>query len=108
VVYNRDAVTTMLRALSLDEFCRRTETQGRSNWLFSRLHPAPEIQIWAGIEDAHSRWQRLRPEYNRMIDTARRLDAMAEARIKYGIEMDSVFVALLHRAYWDAFWTPRG
>ena len=102
VVYNRDAVTTMLRALSLDEFCRRTETQGRSNWLFSRLHPAPEIQIWAGIEDAHSRWQRLRLEYNRMIDTARRLDAMAEARVKFGIEMDSAFVALLHRAYWDA------
>jgi hypothetical protein len=38
-----------------------------------------------------------------MIDTARRLDAMAEARVKYGIEMDSAFVALLHRAYWDAF-----
>lgn len=102
VVYNRNAITTMLRAFSLDAFCNRTESQGRSNWLFSRLHPAAEIQVWTGVEDARSRWQRLRPEYNRLIETARRLDALAEARLNHGIGIDSVFAALLHRAYWDA------
>jgi GT2 family glycosyltransferase len=107
VVYNRSAITTMMRSSSLDEFCRRTELQGKSNWRFSQLHSSPEIRIWAHVDDAQSRWRRLRTEYDTIVETARRLDAMAEARVQHRIEIDSTFAALLHRAYWNALDTSR-
>lgn len=102
VVYCRSAVTTMLRALSLAEFCHRTERQGQSNWLFSRLHPSPEIQAWAGIEQAFRLWSGVRGRYDRLIASARHLDALAQERANYGIGTDETFTDLLHGAYWKA------
>lgn len=102
VVYDRGAVTTMLRAFSLDEFCRRTERQGQSNWLFSRLHPTPEIQAWAGIEDAFRIWANVGLRYDSLIGAARHLDALAQARADRGLGMDRRFVEMLHRAYRSA------
>jgi glycosyltransferase involved in cell wall biosynthesis len=103
VVYNRSAVTTMLRAFSVDEFCRRTEIQGRSNWLFSRLHAVPEVRVWADVEDAERRWHALAGRYQALIQAARHMDNLAQARADHGIEIDSEVTQLLHRAYWGAF-----
>jgi glycosyltransferase involved in cell wall biosynthesis len=103
VVYNQSAVTTMLRAFTVDEFCRRSESQGRSNWLFSRLHAAPEVAVWAHVEDAERRWRALRPKYQELIQAARHLDSLAQARTDHRIEIDSEATELLHRAYWSAF-----
>jgi GT2 family glycosyltransferase len=107
VVYHRSAVTTMLRAFSLDEFCRRTEMQGRSNWLFSRLHPAPEIQVWTGVEEAFRIWGTARPGYDRSLRAARQLDRLARARTDHGLEIDAGFSDLLHGAYWKALEASR-
>lgn len=102
VVYNRRAVSTMLRALSLDEFCRRTEMQGRSNYVFSRMHRVPEIQAWTGVDNALDRWRLVEPRFEQILATARRMDAMANARVEHGIELDETFMTLLHRAYFEA------
>ncbi|MGH6889580.1 MAG: glycosyltransferase family 2 protein [Rhizomicrobium sp.] len=100
VIYHRSAVTTMLRAFSLDGFCRRTELQGCSNWLFSRLHPAPEIQVWTGVEDAFRIWAHVGPQYDRTLQAARHLDRLAQGRADQGVVTNRMFSDLLHRAYW--------
>jgi len=49
VLYRPDAISYMNRPITFDEFCRRCERQGRSQWHFSQLHPDPIVQQWCGV-----------------------------------------------------------
>jgi glycosyltransferase involved in cell wall biosynthesis len=98
VQYNARAVTTMVRALSLDEFCQRLWRQGRSNYLFTQLHPDARVREWADVEaveamvgvldDLDQRWA-----------TARTLDTMARNRVRRGLPLHSNETRILHHAY---------
>src|SRR5262249_7469416 len=65
----------MNRAVSLDEFCRRVERQGRSQLRFSRLHADPAIQRWCGVERAADRWQTVEQHVEGLRARARELEA---------------------------------
>ena len=51
VVFNRHAVSYMMRPISFDDFCRRSERQGRAMVLFSQLHPEPAARQYCHIPD---------------------------------------------------------
>ncbi len=57
VIFNRNAIQYMNRPLTYDEFCRRCEKQGISQYMFSRLHADAEIQHYCQVIDAEVRWR---------------------------------------------------
>jgi len=103
VVYNPRAVSTMVRPLTFDDFCRRIEKQGSSNWLFSELHPTEEVRTWGDIPRAQERWAVLEPYLETILASARHLDGMANERTEEGLELDPALVTELHNAYWQSF-----
>ena len=103
VRYNPRAVSTMLRALSFDDFCRRVERQGESNWVFSVLHPVEEIRIWGDVVRARERWGELEADFDTILTKARHLDRIAALRAEAGLELDDFLVTELHKAYRQSF-----
>jgi hypothetical protein len=107
VVYRPDAVSTMVRGMSFDDFCRRMERQGRSNFMFGRLHPDDVVQRWTEVRGAGEAWRRIGPVYELLRRSARELDRVARMRLEAGLGLDSSDAALLYRAYWAAFQASR-
>jgi len=103
VVYNRKAVSTMIRDIDFDGFCQRLIRQGRSNHVFSRMHPDREIVSWAETHDAEARWDKVSPSYDAILNSARQLDKLVNMEIAAGFEIDKLTESLLHRAYFAAF-----
>jgi glycosyltransferase involved in cell wall biosynthesis len=101
VIYNSNARSTTIRAASLEEFCRRSERQGHSNWLFYRKHPVSEVEAWADVGGLPVRWAYFEPRLDAFMKSAAGLDAIARARLKYGFELDDLLVSLLHKSYWS-------
>jgi len=102
VLHHRAARSTMIRALSLEEFCRRVERQGESNWVFLEKHPTEEVRAWAHLEDLESQWRRVEDRLPRITAAARGLDAIVDARMRHGVEVEPSLLATLHRHYWAA------
>lgn len=107
VVYDKSAASTMVRRLSFDEFCRRTERQGRSNLVFSRLHPEEAVQRFTGVSGAEEAWRRIGPAYELLKRSGRELDRVARMRLAAGFGVDPSDATLLYRAYWAAFHASR-
>lgn len=103
VVYNSRAESTMIRDIPFQSFCRRLMRQGRSQYVFSRVHPEPEIQKWTEMDAARTEWPAIAPRYAGIVNAAKALDAMANQRLTLGLELDPTFTSLLHQSYWDAF-----
>jgi len=107
VVYNQRAVSHMERILSFDDFCRRCYQQGRSNWVFSRLHREQSVRSWAQIELAVEDWLDIAPMYGQILKVGRDLDRIATLRTKVGLPLDDLTTRLLHRSYYAAFHASR-
>lgn len=107
VVYDAGAVSTMVRRLSFDDFCRRTERQGRSNLIFSRLHADEAVQRFAGVSGAVEAWRRVAPAYELLKRSGRELDRIARMRREAGFGLDPFDATLLYRAYGSAFEASR-
>ena len=79
VIFNRNAVQYMNRPLTYEEFCRRCEKQGTSQYTFSQLHPQPEVQQYCQVIDAEAKWrdleQRLDGKVSRVHEIERRLES---------------------------------
>lgn len=103
IVYDKKARSTMIRELTFAGFCRRTEQQGRSNYLFYRLHQTQEIERWADLANFEQRWAKIAPKFPQLIASGRHLDVLVRSRLGLGLEVDSWVTQLLHRAYWLAF-----
>ena len=103
VVYNAHAVSTMVRDISFDAFCKRLIRQGESQYVFSQLHPDAEVQKWTEMIGAEEEWQRIEKVYEAGIRSARELDRIANLKLVLGLELDDVTTDLLHRAYRNAF-----
>ena len=103
VVYDKNAESTMIRNISFDEFCSRLIRQGRSNHVFSRLHPSPEIKRWTFVNKAEAVWEKLEPVYEAVVRSARELDRLANLKKKLDFGVDDLTQRLLHRGYYAAF-----
>jgi glycosyltransferase involved in cell wall biosynthesis len=107
VVYEPAARSTMFRGMSFDEFRLRVERQGRSNFVFSRLHREEVVQRWTEVPGAGEAWRRLGPVYDLLCRSARELDRVARMRLEEGLGLDGRDAALLYRAYWAALQASR-
>jgi glycosyltransferase involved in cell wall biosynthesis len=107
VVYEPGAISTMVRRMSFEDFCRRMERQGRSNFVFSRLHPDEVVQRWTEVPGAGDAWRRLGPVYEVVRRSARELDRIARMRLEEGLGLHGTDAELLYRAYWAAFQASR-
>ncbi len=74
VVYAAGAISRMNRSVTLDEFCRRVERQGRSQLVFSRLHADPGVQTWCGVEAAAERWAAVAADLDARLARAREIE----------------------------------
>ena len=102
VIYNRRARSVMIRNIDFDSFCQRLTAQGESQYRFSRLHPAPEVQRWTEMIGAKEAWVKIAPVYATLLRSARELDRIANLRMDARIPLDHVTIALLHGAYSNA------
>ncbi len=107
VRYNAQAISTMIRTLTVDGFARRCELQGRSNWVFHQRHPNKLVRAWTQIDGAEAEWTRIAPHYPRLLDGARKLDQLANAGIEQGLDCTPLMTKLLHRAYAALFRASR-
>ncbi len=103
VVYNAAAISSMVRTLTLEDFCKRCRLQGRSNWVFSQLHPDPAVQAWAEIDQIEVEWARIAPRWDALMKAAGDLDRFAQARARMELPIDQVSTQLLHSFYAAAF-----
>ena len=103
VIYNKNAVSIMVRKIDFDAFCHRLERQGSSNYVMSRLHPEPEIQQWAEIIDLDKNWAMINGHYNAIVGSARHLDSIANLKLAAGFDLDDETRNLAYRGYWAAF-----
>jgi glycosyltransferase involved in cell wall biosynthesis len=103
VIYNKNAVSIMVRKIDFDAFCHRLERQGSSNYVMSRLHPEPEIQRWAEIIDLDKNWAMINGHYDTIVRSARHLDSIANLKLAAGFDLDDETRNLAYRGYWAAF-----
>lgn len=106
VVYSRDAASTMVRGLTLDEFCQRAHRHGRYNGMFYGVHRDEEVRSYIGLDAHQPLWSAPREEYGRRIDRARRADTLARRKIAAGLPLADD-VEILHAAYADAILASR-
>lgn len=103
VIFNKNAISYMIRKIDFDAFCNRLERQGQSNYIFSQIHPAPEIQQWTETIDWEQNWAMINGHFEAIIKSARNLNSMANLKLASGFDLDEENRTLLYRAYWAAF-----
>jgi len=103
VVYNAKAMSTMIRAIDFDGFCRRSYLQGRSNWVFAEKHPERTVRAWTQVDGVEEEWHAIEPHFERIVKAGRDLDCIAVERARAGLPLDDLTLKLLHRAYHAAF-----
>jgi glycosyltransferase involved in cell wall biosynthesis len=101
VILNRCAVQYMNRALTFDEFCIRCERQGRSQFVFSRMHQSPSVQSWCGVKGARERWRKYKPALQRKVAEVHQLESYLNARPR--LEERQTLGNELHKLYWWSF-----
>jgi len=101
VIYNRNAVQHMIRPFTYDDFCRRCERQGRSQWQFSRFYDDRRVDEWCGVHDVERRWLELREE---LAGKVARVHAI-EPLIDSGTDLPdrAALERELHTLYWWTF-----
>lgn len=80
VVFHRQAQQYMNRAITYDEFCRRCERQGASQFQFSRLHSGPLIQRYCQVADAPERWERIQKTLGMQFYKVREIEAQLDRK----------------------------
>lgn len=107
VMFEPAARTTMIRALSFDDFCRRSIRQGRSQWVFASLHGTETVRDYCEIDAALEAWEASYRDYASILRRTRALDQMLQAR---GAEAPALTVetqAEIDAAYRRAFFLSR-
>src|SRR5688572_4136081 len=61
VMFNRRAVSHMVRPITYDDFCRRCERQGEALYLFDKLHSDPAVQAYCQVDHAKKCWDQVEP-----------------------------------------------
>ncbi len=95
VVYWPKAIQYMNRPITYEEFCRRCERQGVSQWMFGRMHAAAEVQEWCGLRDIDERWS----STERELDEKQARATELERQLLATADGDA-----LRRELWDLYW----
>ena len=103
IVYDAHARSTMTRCLGYDEFCARLYREGRSNFLFSRLHKGAAVQQWTEVGGARALWNEIEPRYDAILRLGRERDRIVRLRLASGLPIGEPDRELLHRGYSSAF-----
>jgi GT2 family glycosyltransferase/glycosyltransferase involved in cell wall biosynthesis len=101
VILNRCAVQYMNRGVTYDEFCRRCERQGRSQFQFSQLYSDQTVQTWCGVTGAQERWQEHEPLLAEKVAMVHETESLLKARM--GVEERAALINELHKLYWWTF-----
>jgi glycosyltransferase involved in cell wall biosynthesis len=102
VVYDSRARQHVIRPLTYDEFCRRCERQGWSQWQFAGFYADPHVAEWCGTTGALERWAAVGDELPARVARVHDLEADRGRRAA----ADAARLAELHRLYgwtFDAF-----
>ena len=91
----------MNRTSAYDEFCRRCERQGASQWRFSRMHADPVVQRYCQIGGTETLWEERGPHLEGNVLRVRDLEE-AVAATPASDERD-VLVRELYSLYWWTF-----
>jgi hypothetical protein len=97
VIYWPRAIQYMNRPITYQEFCDRCERQGRSQWMFSRMHDDSTVQDWCGVTAAEERWDGIAPS----LDEKRARAAELERDLE---EADESARDRMRRELWDLYW----
>jgi glycosyltransferase involved in cell wall biosynthesis len=100
VLYRKAARSTMIRAMTLDDVCRRAERQGESNWVFLTKHPCDAVRQWAQLEQLEASWRSIEGRMHLMMASARGLDTIVRARRRHSVPVEPQLMAMLHESYW--------
>ena len=98
VVFCRSAVQRMIRSITYDDFCRRCERQGVSQWMFSQMHADSQVRQWCGVEDAARKWETVERELAGKVAKAHDLERKV-ARLN-GSKPEGVL-----RELWALYWS---
>ena len=103
VVFNKKAVSIMLREIKFDGFIRRLIRQGESQYLFSKLHSSKDVQDFTEVSGSMNKWIQIKPSFDSILKSAFALDKIANQKLKFGFGIDRNLRYLLHQAYSVAF-----
>jgi glycosyltransferase involved in cell wall biosynthesis len=103
IVFNGNAISYVSMKMDFDAFCHRSERQGASSYIFSRLHPEPEIQHYTEMMDSEQNRAMIDGHHEAIIKSARSLDIMANLKLAAGFDLTDEDRYLLYRAYYAAF-----
>lgn len=97
VIFNRNAIQYMNRPITYEEFCRRCERQGRSQFQFSQLYDDSIIHEWCQTPNALERWQQIRSSLPVRIARVHEIEAILQASTDP--EEQRTLLSELHRLY---------
>jgi glycosyltransferase involved in cell wall biosynthesis len=103
VVYNANAISYMVRPLTLSDFLGRLLKQGRSQTSFSKLHPVTEVSKWCEIDAIEEEWLRMEPVYELAVKSALQLECVTNAKSRLGLEVDPGTERLFNQSLWNVF-----
>ena len=101
VVYARAAVQHMIRPLSYDDFCRRCERQGRSQWQFSRFYDDTRVDEWCGIHHAEQRWHDIHEQLPGKVARVHAIEPLVAHDLH--APHHAAMLTELHALYWWTF-----
>jgi glycosyltransferase involved in cell wall biosynthesis len=107
VIFEPEARTTMIRALSFDDFCRRSIRQGRSQWVFAMLHGTETVREYCEIDAALAAWADCHRDYASILRRTRALDRTLQARGADAPPLSAETEAEIDAAYARAFFLSR-
>jgi glycosyltransferase involved in cell wall biosynthesis len=89
VIFNRNAVSYMIRPITYDEFCRRCEKQGRSQYWFSQSHPDPIIQKYCMISRSEEKWRYIEKSLERKVQRVHEIESLIASGSTKDLPKDS-------------------
>jgi len=107
VVYEPRARSTMIRAITFDQFCMRSYWQGRSQYRFARLHDDQKVREYCEIDAAKDAWVSRFRDYAGHIRWTRKLDNLAVAWTGAELTVPELLQNTLDAAYREAFFLSR-
>ena len=107
VIYEPAARSTMIRALTFDDFCRRSIRQGRSQWLFAALHDVSTVREYCEIDRALAVWPMVKGDFSAILRRAEGLDRMMRQRGSDAPTLSAASQVELDDAYRQAFFLCR-
>ncbi len=103
VVYNANAVSYMTRPVMLKDFIDRLLKQGRSQAVFSEIHPGLEVRKWCEIDSIVDEWGQIEPVYDLAVHSALQLEKITNEKTRLGLPIDALTVRLFYQSLWNVF-----